>query len=217
MISLLTLVTFILLLAFVPRDTPQSQSSKGNKQFAILGNWHIQLTLLAIILVCAAQYTYYTYIRTLITDYMHFPKSWLNVLLLLLGLAFIAGNKTGGFLADHGGIKRLPLVFGIQTVLLFLLAPLLPLSWLAFLCIVGICCVNSMYGSSTQVYFLDLAAAEYPESIDFANVGISLGSFTAAQAAGLTGIASTPYFGGVYSLLSCLLMVLVCRQLAAKK
>ncbi len=124
MISLLTLVTFILLLAFVPRDTPQSQSSKGNKQFAILGNWHIQLTLLAIILVCAAQYTYYTYIRTLITDYMHFPKSWLNVLLLLLGLAFIAGNKTGGFLADHGGIKRLTLVFGIQTVLLFLLAPL---------------------------------------------------------------------------------------------
>ena len=212
MISLLTLVTFILLLAFVPRDTPQSQSSKGNKQFAILGNWHIQLTLLAIILVCAAQYTYYTYIRTLITDYMHFhfPKSWLNVLLLLLGLAFIAGNKTGGFLADHGGIKRLTLVFGIQTVLLFLLASLLPLSWLAFLCIVGICCVNSMYGSSTQVYFLDLAAAEYPESIDFAssfnsifaNVGISLGSFTAAQAACLTGIASTPYFGGVYSLLS---------------
>ncbi|XOQ57240.1 MAG: MFS domain-containing protein [Lactobacillus delbrueckii] len=181
--------------------------------------------ILAIILVCVAQYTYYTYIRTLITDYMHFPKSWLNVLLLLLGLAFIAGNNTGGFLADHGGIKRLPLVFGIQTVLLFLLAPLLPLSWLAFLCIVGICCVNSMYGSSTQVYFLDLAAAEYPESIDFAssfnsifaNVGISLGSFTAAQAAGLTGIASTPYFGGVYSLLSCLLMVLVCRQLAAKK
>lgn len=82
-----------------------------------------------------------------------------------------------------------------------------------------------MYGSSTQVYFLDLAAAEYPESIDFAssfnsifaNIGISLGSFTAAQAAGLTGISSTPYFGGVYSLLSCLLMVLVCRQLAAKK
>lgn len=105
------------------------------------------------------------------------------------------------------------------------MAPLLPLSWLAFLCIVGICCVNSMYGSSTQVYFMDLAAAEYPESIDFAssfnsifaNVGISLGSFTAAQAAGLTGIASTPYFGGVYSLLSCLLMLLVCRQLAAKK
>ena len=91
---------------------------------------------------------------------MHFPKSWLNVLLLLLGLAFIAGNKTGGFLADHGGIKRLPLVFGIQTVLLFLLAPLLPLSWLDFLCIVGICCVNSMYRSSTQVYFLDLACRQ---------------------------------------------------------
>ena len=78
--------------------------------------------------------------------------------------------------------------------------------------------------SSTQVYFMDLAAAEYPESIDFAssfnsifaNVGISLGSFTAAQAAGLTGIASTSYFGGVYILLSCLLMALVCREFAAK-
>ncbi|MGZ1157705.1 hypothetical protein ACXO19_01685 [Lactobacillus delbrueckii subsp. bulgaricus] len=85
-----------------------------------------------------------------------------------------------------------------------------------------------VFTSLRQAYFSTypsyLAAAEYPESIDFAssfnsifaNVGISLGSFTVAQAAGLTGIASTPYFGG-YSLLSCLLMLLVCRQLAAKK
>ncbi|XJZ43928.1 hypothetical protein ACIA4M_03430 [Lactobacillus delbrueckii subsp. bulgaricus] len=63
-----------------------------------------------------------------------------------------------------------------------------------------------VFTSLRQAYFSTypryLAAAEYPESIDFAssfnsifaNVGISLGSFTAAQAAGLTGIASTPYF-----------------------
>ncbi|MDA3848724.1 hypothetical protein ACXO8N_00530 [Lactobacillus delbrueckii subsp. bulgaricus] len=66
-----------------------------------------------------------------------------------------------------------------------------------------------VFTSLRQAYFSTypryLAAAEYPESIDFAssfnsifaNVGISLGSFTAAQAAGLTGIASTPYFGGL--------------------
>ncbi|MGZ1201290.1 hypothetical protein ACXO6E_03730, partial [Lactobacillus delbrueckii subsp. bulgaricus] len=65
-----------------------------------------------------------------------------------------------------------------------------------------------VFTSLRQAYFSTypryLAAAEYPESIDFAssfnsifaNVGISLGSFTAAQAAGLTGIASTPYFLG---------------------
>ncbi|AQR53810.1 hypothetical protein ACXO1P_00485 [Lactobacillus delbrueckii subsp. bulgaricus] len=66
-----------------------------------------------------------------------------------------------------------------------------------------------VFTSLRQAYFSTypryLAAAEYPESIDFAssfnsifaNVGISLGSFTAAQAAGLTGIASTPYFWGL--------------------
>ncbi|MGZ1206881.1 hypothetical protein ACXO4M_05035 [Lactobacillus delbrueckii subsp. bulgaricus] len=66
-----------------------------------------------------------------------------------------------------------------------------------------------VFTSLRQAYFSTypsyLAAAEYPESIDFAssfnsifaNVGISLGSFTAAQATGLTGIASTPYFGGL--------------------
>ncbi|MGZ1303956.1 hypothetical protein ACXO8C_03205 [Lactobacillus delbrueckii subsp. bulgaricus] len=66
-----------------------------------------------------------------------------------------------------------------------------------------------VFTSLRQAYFSTypsyLAAAEYPESIDFAssfnsifaNVGISLGSFTAAKAAGLTGIASTPYFGGL--------------------
>nr|WP_236159471.1 MFS transporter [Lactobacillus delbrueckii] len=146
MISLLTLVTFILLLAFVPRDTPQSQSSKGNKQFAILGNWHIQLTLLAIILVCAAQYTYYTYIRTLITNYMHFPKSWLNVLLLLLGLAFIAGNKTGGFLGAFW-----PTMAGSSACLWSLASRLFcSSSWLPFcLCPGWPSCASSASAAST--------------------------------------------------------------------
>ncbi|MGZ1176282.1 MFS transporter, partial [Lactobacillus delbrueckii subsp. bulgaricus] len=86
-----------------------------------------------------------------------------------------------------------------------------------------------VFTSLRQAYFSTypsyLAAAEYPESIDFAssfnsifaNVGISLGSFTAAQAAGLTGRSPAPPTFGGYSLLSCLLMLLVCRQLAAKK
>ena len=96
LISVLTVVVLILVCLYVPKDTPQAAPQKGQKQLAIFKDPNIRLVICFVILTCAAQYTYYTYIRSLITDYMQLPASLLNLLLLLLGVAFIIGNKSGG-------------------------------------------------------------------------------------------------------------------------
>ncbi|MFR0584911.1 MFS transporter [Lactobacillus porci] len=225
MISLLTVIVLVLVFLYVPKDTPQALSKQGQKQFAILKDRGIRFAICFVVMTCAAQYTYYTYIRSLITDYMHFSPSLLNLLLLLLGVAFIIGNKSGGVLADHGGIQPLPWVFLLQTLLLLILNPLFRSPWLAFAAVFLICVCNASYGASTQVYFLDAAAKDYPQSIDlassfnsiFANVGISLGSFTAARVAGITSIGQTPYFGAIFSILSVALIWLAARNSLTKK
>lgn len=225
LISVLTVVVLILVCLYVPKDTPQAAPQKGQKQLAIFKDPNIRLVICFVILTCAAQYTYYTYIRSLITDYMHLPASLLNLLLLLLGVAFIIGNKSGGLLADHGGLRQLPMVYLLQTLLLLLVNPLFKSAWLAFAAVFLVCVCNSSYGASLQVYFLDAAAKDYPQSMDlassfnsiFANVGISLGSFTAARVAGLTSIGQTTYFGAVFSFLATCLIWLAARRLRAKE
>lgn len=225
LISVLTVVVLILVCLYVPKDTPQAAPQKGQKQLAIFKDPNIRLVICFVILTCAAQYTYYTYIRSLITDYMQLPASLLNLLLLLLGVAFIIGNKSGGLLADHGGLRHLPMVYLLQTLLLLLVNPLFKSAWLAFAAVFLVCVCNASYGAALQVYFLDTAAKDYPQSMDlassfnsiFANVGISLGSFTAARVAGLTSIGQTTYFGAVFSFLATCLIWLAARRLRAKE
>ncbi|MFK3587457.1 hypothetical protein OCH80_03455 [Lactobacillus sp. 23-2] len=113
----------------------------------------------------------------------------------------------------------------LQTLLLLILNPLFRSPWLAFAAVFLICVCNASYGASTQVYFLDAAAKDYPQSIDlassfnsiFANVGISLGSFTAARVAGITSIGQTPYFGAIFSILAVALIWLAARKSLTKK
>lgn len=225
MISLLTVIVLVLVFLYVPKDAPQALAKQGQKQFAILKDRGIRFAICFVVMTCAAQYTYYTHIRSLITDYLHFSPCLLNLLLLLLGVAFIIGNKSGGVLADHGGIQPLPWVFLLQTLLLLILNPLFRSPWLAFAAVFLICICNASYGASIQVYFLDAAVKDYPQSIDlasslnsiFANVGISLGSFTAARVAGITSIGQTPYFGAIFSFLAVDLIWLAARNSLTKK
>ena len=223
LISILTIICLLLLIWLAPRNTDQAakKSTEKNNQFLLLADRRILFSVIFVVMVCASQYTYYTYIRPLITNEMHFSYSWLNWLLLGLGLASIIGNKVGGLIADRGGMKLLPYIYSVMTLALVLLSVLIHVSWLAYAIAFLLSSLISAYGASTQVFFLDIATQDYPQSLDlasslnsiFANVGISLGSFTAAQVAGITSITTTGYVGAIYSLIGVLCLVIVCRIL----
>ena len=224
MVTIITVIAFFFLFWLVPRDTPQVKSGL-KKQFVLFKDYRVLLGVLFIVAICAADYTIYTYIRPLITTGMGFDNTWLNWLLFGMGIFFIIGNKFGGFLADRGGIHRLPIIYAIMTVLYLAFGPLLSFKWFAILIVALLCVAFSCYGSSTQLMFLDIAEKEYPQSLDlasslnsiFANIGISLGSFTASQAVQFTGLTRLGYVGSIYALLATILVIVLSRKYAGMR
>ncbi len=95
-ISILTIISLVSLLLIVPKNTPQTRSNL-QKQFAILGDKRIIFAALFVVAVCAADYTYYTFIRPLITGPLGFDTTALNWILSFLGVCSIVGNKFAGF------------------------------------------------------------------------------------------------------------------------
>lgn len=219
MISGLTIFVFISLIWLVPKDTPQFKSALS-KQFTLLKDTRVLLGVIFIVTVCAADYTIYTYIRPLITNEMGFSNTWLNWLLFGMGIFFIIGNKFGGYIADNGGIHRLGGIYIAMTILYLLFGPLLSFKWVAIIIVALLCVAFSSYGSSTQLMFLDIAEKEYPQSLDlasslnsiFANIGISLGSFTASQAVAFLPMRNLGYVGAVYGLAATILVLVLSKK-----
>lgn len=219
MISGLTIFVFISLIWLAPKDTPQFKSTLS-KQFTLLKDTRVLLGVIFIVTVCAADYTIYTYIRPLITNEMGFSNTWLNWLLFGMGIFFIIGNKFGGYIADNGGIHRLGGIYIAMTILYLLFGPLLSFKWVAIIIVALLCVAFSSYGSSTQLMFLDIAEKEYPQSLDlasslnsiFANIGISLGSFTASQAVAFLPMRNLGYVGAVYGLAATILVLVLSKK-----
>lgn len=219
MISGLTIFVFISLIWLVPKDTPQFKSTLS-KQFTLLKDTRVLLGVIFIVTVCAADYTIYTYIRPLITNEMGFSNTWLNWLLFGMGIFFIIGNKFGGYIADNGGIHRLGGIYIAMTIFYLLFGPLLSFKWVAIIIVALLCVAFSSYGSSTQLMFLDIAEKEYPQSLDlasslnsiFANIGISLGSFTASQAVAFLPMRNLGYVGAVYGLAATILVLVLSKK-----
>ena len=219
MISGLTIFVFVSLIWLVPKDTPQFKSTLS-KQFTLLKDTRVLLGVVFIVTVCAADYTIYTYIRPLFTNEMGFSNTWLNWLLFGMGIFFIIGNKFGGYIADNGGIHRLGGIYIAMTILYLLFGPLLSFKWIAIIIVALLCIAFSSYGSSTQLMFLDIAEKEYPQSLDlasslnsiFANIGISLGSFTASQAVAFLPMRNLGYVGAVYGLAATILVLVLSKK-----
>lgn len=96
-----------------------------------------------------------------------------------------------------------------MTFLFLILGITLQLHWIGIIVISLLCVIYSSYGATTQIMFLDIAQQSYPQSLDlasslnsiFANVGISIGSFSASVVTGATSINNSGYFAAIYGLI----------------
>ena len=208
-ISGLTLIVFALLAWLTPRDTPQVKGSIL-EQLALLKNHRVLLGIGITVAVLSLQYTFYTYVRPLITTVMSFSLTSLNWLLLLLGVMSIIGNEIAGIVASHNGVQKLPFVFILMTILSLILGIALGNKITGMLVLAALCVVVIIYGTTIQLVFISVAEKEYPQSLAlatslisiFANVGISLGSFTASTTVNFANLTMLGYVGAVYGLLA---------------
>lgn len=208
-ISGLTLIVFALLVWLTPRDTPQIKGSIL-EQLALLKDHRVLLGIGITVAVLSLQYTFYTYVRPLITTVMDFSLTILNWLLLLLGVMSIIGNEIAGIVASHNGVQKLPFVFILMTILNLILGIALGNKITGMLVLATLCVVVIIYGTTIQLVFISVAEKEYPQSLAlatslisiFANVGISLGSFTASTTVNFANLTMLGYVGAVYGLLA---------------
>lgn len=208
-ISGLTLIVFALLAWLTPRDTPQVKGSIL-EQLALLKDHRVLLGIGITVVVLSLQYTFYTYVRPLITTVMGFSLTSLNWLLLLLGVMSIIGNEIAGIVASHNGVQKLPIVFILMTILSLVLGIALGNKITGMLVLAALCVVVIIYGTTIQLVFISVAEKEYPQSLAlatslisiFANVGISLGSFTASTTVNFANLTMLGYVGAVYGLLA---------------
>lgn len=208
-ISGLTLIVFALLAWLTPRNTPQVKGSIL-EQLALLKNHRVLLGIGITVAVLSLQYTFYTYVRPLITTVMSFSLTSLNWLLLLLGVMSIIGNEIAGIVASHNGVQKLPIVFILMTILSLVLGIALGNKITGMLVLAALCVVVIIYGTTIQLVFISVAEKEYPQSLAlatslisiFANVGISLGSFTASTTVNFANLTMLGYVGAVYGLLA---------------
>ena len=208
-ISGLTLIVFALLAWLTPRDTPQVKGSIL-EQLALLKDHRVLLGIGITVAVLSLQYTFYTYVRPLITTVMGFSLTSLNWLLLLLGVMSIIGNEIAGIVASHNGVQKLSIVFIIMTILSLVLGIALGNKITGMLVLAALCVVVIIYGTTIQLVFISVAEKEYPQSLAlatslisiFANVGISLGSFTASTTVNFANLTTLGYVGAVYGLLA---------------
>ena len=208
-ISGLTLIVFALLAWLTPRDTPQVKGSIL-EQLALLKDHRVLLGIGITVAVLSLQYTFYTYVRPLITTVMGFSLTSLNWLLFLLGVMSIIGNEIDGIVASHNGVQKLSIVFIIMTILSLVLGIALGNKITGMLVLAALCVVVIIYGTTIQLVFISVAEKEYPQSLAlatslisiFANVGISLGSFTASTTVNFANLTMLGYVGAVYGLLA---------------
>lgn len=150
---------------------------------------------------------------------MGFSLTSLNWLLLILGVMSIIGNEIAGLVASHHGVHKLPTVFIIMTVLSLILGIALSNKITGMLTLAALCVVVIVYGTTIQLVFINVAEQEYPQSLAlatslisiFANVGISLGSFTASTTVGMANLTTLGYVGAIYGVLAIVLAVVLQR------
>lgn len=208
-ISILTVIVGAFLVWLTPKDSPQSPSTLSN-QVSLLADRRIYLGIVVMIALMTAEYSFYTYIRPIITNVLGYSNTQLSFLLGVIGITFILGNTCAGVIVNHFGITKLTWIATGIFVLLLLMDSVFKVAWmgLALLCL--ICFLLGMPGSILQVMFLNVADRDYPQAINLSsslnpictNIGVSLGSLTASIGVNFLPIGKIGYIGALFALVA---------------
>ena len=195
--------------ALFVRGIPVGAPISIGRRFAILGNRRIVLTLFATLLAVAGFNIVYIFSSSVTAEATGGSGSLLAGLLLVFGVAGIAGNLLSGRLTDRYGNRRVSLLFFGLQVLVLLALPFLATS------LVGTGILFAIWGIAANASLLPVQHRLI--EIDPATSGVALSWYSTALYAGialapLVGAAAlhigggelVPLFGAVASALGLL-------------
>ncbi|NLR32320.1 MFS transporter [Levilactobacillus tujiorum] len=223
-ISIITLVTYLLLAWLLPRHVQQVRGGVKD-QLVFLTDRRVYLGIAVNLFMAATMYAYYTYIRPLITTSMGFSLASLNWILFVLGIMSIISNRLSGALAQRNGLQKLPWFYVADMALLLFLPWALNSQALGVSVLLILTLIVTIAGAPIQIHFLDVAEESYPQATMLAssvspisfNIGISVGSATASVMLGQVGLQNVSLGAAGYALVSLILVVILNRVVAVQR
>ena len=221
-ISLLSLVTFLILGRLLPRDI--KQASGGIKdQLVLLTDKRVYMGAILILFTAATSYAYYTYVRPLLTTTLGFNTTTMNWLLVAIGAMSIVSNRLSGSLAERDGLRYMP-KFYLADIVLLCAFPLVMLNaWTGFALLMILTLIVQIGVSPLQILFLDVAEESYPQATALAsalnaiffNIGISLGSGTASGLLRTAGLGSLWVGAALFAVVSLIVSLWLNRTISS--
>ncbi|MFB5678354.1 MFS transporter [Paenibacillus terreus] len=208
LIAMLTLIVALCVQRFLPKAPPQPSVSLRT-QLGTLKSSKILSAHLISILQMTGQFTIYAYITPYLQKTMGLSAPLISLVLLVYGLAGIAGGWIGGWSADRLGPRRTIILTLVLHAAAILLLPYAASNMLSLLLVVAVWCTFNMAPSpAIQSYLIETA----PESADIQlgfntsslHIGVALGSIVGGLIVSQYGISVNPAAGGVIILLSIL-------------
>ncbi|GGA36980.1 MFS transporter [Paenibacillus physcomitrellae] len=206
LIAVLTWIVAISVQRFLPKTPPQPSVSLRT-QFGTLKNLKILSAHLISILQMTGQFTIYAYITPYLQQKMGLSTPLISLVLLIYGLAGIAGGWIGGWSADKIGPRKTILITLALHAAAILLLPYAVFHLFSLLLVVTLWCTFNMAPSpAIQSYLIETA----PQSADIQlgfntsslHIGVALGSMIGGFIVSQYSVSDNPIAGGVIILLS---------------
>jgi MFS transporter, DHA1 family, inner membrane transport protein len=118
-VTLVGIVAFAIIAAFVPQDKAAPEASNLRDDLAVLRRGPVLVGLLTTVLGWVGVFAAFTYIAPILTKISGFSDSAVSPILLVFGAGLVAGNLIGGRFADK---RLMPALFGSLFALAAVLA-----------------------------------------------------------------------------------------------
>lgn len=209
-IFILAVILTILAYFLLPHSLRQTGNASLDSQLKILTDKRILWGILLPILNFGAIYMIYTYLKPLLIYKLGFSHSWMTIILFLYGLCGLISNQISGRIANHDWLKTLGKFILLQAVSLILLSVLIKINWLALTAILLMALTMAIQNSPVQLYYMNIAKEDYPQSLIiassfnsiFSNVGVAIGSFAGGLVTDSLGLGFLGMFASLFSLAS---------------
>ncbi|WP_143322589.1 MFS transporter [Clostridium sp. HBUAS56010] len=222
-IAVMSLAVLLLMIVILPKVSTNTKG-KGASQIQFLKDKRIMVGVLLPMFGGGGIYVFYTYLRPILSDALGYNTHMVSLLLFAYGFTTIISNLMSGLIAQKNGLKKMPVFFLIQALILFGLSIFLRNQISGTIVVMALGITMYLLNSPIQMHYLTVAD-EYPGSMVLAssfnsiffNFGISLGSFIGSSIFDHYGLFSIGIGGGILSAITVLLIIFLNRINAVRR
>lgn len=218
-VELVVIVVTVMLLISVPRTGSTDVSSKVREQLVILKDRRILLVIVMKACGMAATYVFYVYVTPILENEVGLSVWMVSLALFFYGAATIVSNLGSGAIAQRYGLRKMPIMFGLQAVVLALLGLSLA-SGNTILCVVNVVLTGVFIyhmNAPLQTYLLQVSAKDYPRALTLASavmptssdMGIATGSFLGGVVATNLGFVWSGPIGAIIAVIAVIGAIMI--------